>query len=105
MSNLHSIEELAQAAREQIRDRERMRTFEVYMGRNDRKPTILVEAHFERLVMCEKGAHLKHFPPINLKFPELRGKCLRCLNVTDVQFAHWCFYFIVRNNFFHVLTL
>ena len=51
------IEGLARAAREQIRDREHMRTFEVYVGNISPRPTVLVEAHFERLVMVEKRAH------------------------------------------------
>ena len=55
---LRCIEGLPQAARELIRDRERMRTMEVHMGRrNHRNPTVLVEAHFERLVIAEKRAH------------------------------------------------
>ena len=59
MYGLRCIEGLSQAAREQIRDRERIRTLEVHMNyRNHTRATVLVEAHFERLViMVEKGAH------------------------------------------------
>ena len=60
VSKLRYIEGLAQAAREQIRDRERMRTFEVYVsGRNHTNATMLVEAHFGLLVMA--AAHLRMF--------------------------------------------
>ena len=58
ISYIFCLEGLAQVAREQIRDRERMRTLEVHLdGRNHSNPTVLVEAHFERLVMSEKEAH------------------------------------------------
>ena len=50
MSGLRCIDGLARAAREQIRNRERMRTLEVVVGRHHATPTVLVEAHFERLV-------------------------------------------------------
>ena len=57
--DLRHIDGLARAAREQIRDRERMRTFEVFMNRrNHIKATVLAERHFERLVILEKRAHI-----------------------------------------------
>ena len=59
MCGLRCIEESVQAAREQIRDRERMRTFEMYMClRNHQNATVLVEAHLKRLVILDKRAHL-----------------------------------------------
>ena len=60
MYGLRCVEGLAQAAREQIRDRERMRTLSaVAVRHNHRDPAVLVEAHFGRLVMSEKRAHLQ----------------------------------------------
>ena len=73
MYGLRCIEGLSRIAREQIRDRERMRTFEMFMpGRNHANATVLVEAHFERLVRLEKGAHSPQCS-INLKVSKLRG--------------------------------
>ena len=58
ISSLRCIEGLARAAREQVRDRERIKTFEAYMEGRSTKAPVLVEAHFERLVTLEKRAHL-----------------------------------------------
>ena len=59
MSDLRCIEGLSQAAREQIRDRERTRTLEVNLdGRSNRNATVLVVAHFERLIMAGKEVRL-----------------------------------------------
>ena len=72
---LRSTEGLSQIAREQIRDRERMRTLLVQVGCSyPIVPTVLVEAHFERLVMAEKCAHpqLKVLPLLSHKCSELR---------------------------------
>ena len=57
MHGLDGIEGLARVAREQIRDRERMRTFAMYADRNHARATVLAEAHFERLVI-HSTAHL-----------------------------------------------
>ena len=76
LCDLRCIEGLAQAAREQIRDGERMRTLVVYMNfRNHSRPTVLVETHLERLVMPEKRTHLllRMSSSISLKVSELRG--------------------------------
>ena len=59
ISDLRYIEELSQIAREQIHDRERITTFEAYITGRSTKATVLVEEHFERLVILEKCAHLK----------------------------------------------
>ena len=61
-----------------MHDRERIKTFEAYMGgRNRISATVLVEAHFERLVMAEKRAHLELLFSISFKFTELKGDCRR----------------------------
>ena len=74
MHGLRCIEGLAQAAREQIRDRERMRTLEMHAGGNHTSVTVSIEAHFERLVMVEKGVHsyLRIFSSTSLKVSALR---------------------------------
>ena len=73
LSCLYSIEGLSQVAREQIRDRERMGTFSMHMGyRSNARVTVLVEAHFERLVMAGKGVHSRNVLLVS-KFPGSKG--------------------------------
>ena len=58
MSDLNSIEGLSRIAREQIRDRQRIRTLEVHMSYSSQmEATVLVEEHFKRLVMTGEGVH------------------------------------------------
>ena len=68
MYDLHCIEESVRAVHEQIRDRERMRTLDVYMGlRNLHNASVLVEAHFERLVIFKERAQLKVLSAIGFR--------------------------------------